>query len=326
MCWTKDIHVGKRPSRDCASQKLGNTGSSQALIFRESGKGGRVQLGQLHPGRLLKEGLIAFVDDSALTRGAAIAFYAVTAIAPVLFIATAVAGVFLGPAAASGAVRYQLRQMMSPESADLVQGAIVHVRGVHHSLQGSLIGLVALIVTASGVFTEMEDALNVIWKAPRQGAVLPRLLRGRAVSLILVIGLGLLLLASMSVSAAITVLGHTIQTPFGQFGLILLNLGVSFVLMSVMFAAIYKVLPNKELEWRDVALGAIVTELLFLVGQFLLGYYFGSSGIARPYGAAGGLIVLLVWVYYSAQVFLLGAEFTKVYAVQHGSQRGVCDA
>ena len=126
-----------------------------------------MQFGQLHPWRLLKEGFIAFIDDSALTRGAAIAFYAVTAIAPVLFIATAVAGAVSGPRGRVGAVRYQLRQMMSPESADLVQGAIVHVRGVHHSLQGSLIGLVALIVTASGVFTEMEDALNVIWKAPR---------------------------------------------------------------------------------------------------------------------------------------------------------------
>src|SRR3569623_761348 len=116
---------------------------------------------------LIREGFVAFIDDNALTRGAAIAFYAVTAIAPVLFIATAIAGLFLGPKAASAAVGYQLRQLMSPESADLVQAAIVHVRGTHHSLLGSLLGLIALIVTASGVFTEMEDALNVIWRAPR---------------------------------------------------------------------------------------------------------------------------------------------------------------
>ena len=124
-----------------------------------------------HPWQLLKEGFIAFIDDNALTRGAAIAFYAVTAIAPVLFIATAVAGLFLGPKAASAAVGYQLRQLMNPESANLVQAAIIHVRGVHHTLLGSLLGLIALIVTASGVFTEMEDALNVIWKAPRTNPI-----------------------------------------------------------------------------------------------------------------------------------------------------------
>jgi len=323
MCWTKDIHVGKRPSRDCASQKLGNTGSSQALIFRESGKGGRVQLGQLHPGRLLKEGLIAFVDDSALTRGAAIAFYAVTAIAPVLFIATAVAGVFLGPAAASGAVRYQLRQMMSPESADLVQGAIVHVRGVHHSLQGSLIGLVALIVTASGVFTEMEDALNVIWKAPRHESYLYQLVRGRVLSLILVVAMGFLFMVSLVIAAGIGIVGRFIDYYTGLGGVVIgfINFGLSSVLIALLFAIIYKVMPNKQLYWRDVFVGAIGTSLLFEAGQTLISIYLSRFLVANIYGAAGGVIVLLVWAYYSAQVFLLGAEFTKVWAQHYGSQR-----
>ena len=277
-----------------------------------------------HIWRLLREAIDAFVRDEALTRGAAIAFYAVTSIAPILYIAVTIAGMAFGRHAAGGAIATMLGHMMSRESVDLLQLAISSARGTPSGVWSAVLGILVLIITASGVFGEMEDALNAIWNAPRQGAVLPRLLRGRAVSLVLVTVLGFLLLASMGVSAAITALGRTIttQTLFSQFGLGLLNFGVSFVLMSVLFAAIYKVLPNKKLEWRDVAVGAAVTALLFLVGQFLLGYYFGSSGIARPYGAAGGLIVLLIWVYYSAQVFLLGAEFTKVYTVHHGSEQG----
>src|SRR6201996_343144 len=161
-----------------------------------------------HPWQLLREGFVAFIDDNALTRGAAIAFYAVTALAPVLFIATAIAGLFLGTKAASAAVGDQLRQLMSPESADLVQAAIVHVRGVHHSLLGSLLGLTALIVTASGVFTEMEDALNVIWRAPRTESYFYQLVRGRGMSLILVVVMGFLFMLSLVMAAGIGMFGR----------------------------------------------------------------------------------------------------------------------
>jgi len=146
---------------------------------------------------LLKEGVEAFIDDNALTRGAAIAFYAVTAIAPVLFIMTAIAALFLGQDAASGAVHHQLTRIMTSESADLVQLAILHLRNGTHTLAGSLIGILALVVTASGFFTEIEDALNVIWKAPRHESYFYQLLRGRVLSLALVVGLGVLLLGSM---------------------------------------------------------------------------------------------------------------------------------
>jgi membrane protein len=286
-------------------------------------KGVRVQLRQVHPARLLKEGLVAFIDDSALSRGAAIAFYAVTAIAPVLFIATAVAGIFLGSKAASSAVRYQLMQMMSADSADLVQGAIVHVRGVHHSLQGSLIGLIALIVTASGVFTEMEDALNVIWKAPRTESYLYQLVRGRILSLILVIAMGFLFMVSLVIAAGIGVVGRFIDhyTALGGVVIGFINFGLSSTLIALLFAIIYKVMPNKQLYWRDVFVGAIGTSLLFEAGQTLISIYLSRFLVANIYGAAGGVIVLLVWAYYSAQIFLLGAEFTKVWAQHFGSQR-----
>jgi membrane protein len=273
--------------------------------------------------RLLCEGFAAFVEDNALTRGAAIAFYAVTALAPVLFIATATAGLFLGPAAASSAVRYQLLQLMSPESATLVQDAIIHVRGVHHSVQGSLLGLLALIVTASGVFTEMEDALNVIWKAPRNEPYLHQLIRGRVMSLILVVTMSFLFMVSLVIASGIGILGRLLDrsTPLGNAIVVAINSGLSFFLIALLFAIIFKMMPNKHLYWRDVALGAVLTALLFEAGQALISLYLSRLLVASIYGAAGGVIVLLVWAYYSAQVFLLGAEFTKVWTQHYGSQR-----
>jgi membrane protein len=283
----------------------------------------RRPLRHIHPWRLIKEGCRAFVADNALSRGAAIAFYAVTAIAPVLFIATAVAALFLGRDAASGAVGYQLRTLMSKESADLVQSAIIKVGGVHHTLLGSLIGLIALLVPVSGVFTEMEDALNVIWKAPRKESYLYQVLRGRVLSLSLVVSLGFLLMISMILAAGIGVLARTLDrvTSLSNFVIGGINLGLSFLLVSVLFAAIYKVLPNKALLWRDVIVGAAGTAMLFEAGQWLITLYLARFVAANVYGAAGGVIVLLVWVYYSAQIFLLGAEFTKVWAHHYGSQQ-----
>jgi membrane protein len=264
---------------------------------------------------MVKEGFDAFLDDNALTRGAAIAFYAVTALAPVLFITTAIAGAVLGPHAASGAVRAQLRQIMTPESANLVQSAIVHAARAHHTVLGSLVGVVALVVTASGVFTEMEDALNVVWKAPRKEPYLHQLLRGRVLSLILVVALGFLLVLSMIVASGIGWVTRLLDHYAGLSRLVtgLLDFALSFTLLSLLFAAIYKLLPNTRLYWRDVLAGACGTALLFQGGQALIGIYLTTFITANIYGAAAGVIVLLVWVYYAAMVFLLGAEFTRVW-------------
>jgi membrane protein len=274
-------------------------------------------------GDLVKEGFVSFLDDHALTRGAAIAFYAVTSIAPVLFIATAIAGAFLGPDAASGAVSYQLRQVMSRQSADMVQFAITHVPGSHHSILGSLLGFLALVFTASGVFTEIEDALNVIWKAPRRQSYFYQILRGRVMSLLLVVCLGILLMVSMIVAGGVGVLSKILDqhTSLSHFLVGLINFGLSFGLVTLLFAALYKALPNKNLTWRDVAVGALLTAALFEGGQVLIALYLSRIVYANVYGAAAGVIVLLVWVYYAAQIFLLGAEFTKVWAHHYGTQQ-----
>lgn len=272
---------------------------------------------------ILKEGVTAFIDDNALTRGAAISFYAVTAIAPVLFIATAIAALGLGREAASHAVHAQLTRIMSPEGADMVQLAILHVRNAPHTLAGSIIGVLALVVTASGFFTEIEDALNVIWKAPRHESYFYQLLRGRVMSLTLVIGLGVLLLFSMILATGIRVLGRLLDrvTDFSDLVVGLINLQISFLISALLFAAIYKLLPNIKLQWRDVIVASCGTAILFEGGQTLISYFLANFITANIYGAAGGIIILLIWVYYSAQIFLLGAEFTKVWARRYGSQR-----
>lgn len=175
------------------------------------------------------------------------------------------------------------------------------------------------MATASGVFGEMQSALNAIWKAKPHGGTVSQVVRARAASLGLVAALGFLLLVSLVISAALTAFGTYLNAllPFGKIIVEALNVLVSLTLISILFAAIYKVLPDRPIDWRDVIVGAVVTAVLFTVGKSLIGWYIGSSAVASIYGAAGALIVLLLWVYYSAQIFLIGAEFTKVYANSH---------
>jgi membrane protein len=271
------------------------------------------------PVKLFKDTVLAFIDDEALSRGAAIAFYAVTSIAPVLLIVIAIAGLAFGHDAAENAVTGQLSALMGEQTADVVQTAVANASGKSSGILATLIGIATLIATASGVFGEMQSALNAIWKVQPSGTTLSRLVRARAASLGLVAALGFLLMVSLVVSAGLTAFGNYLNSlfPFGELVLSILNVAVSVLFISLLFAAIYKVLPDRHLQWRDVILGAVVTAVLFTVGKALIGWYIGSSAVASSYGAAGALIVLLLWVYYSAQIFLLGAEFTKVFTERH---------
>jgi membrane protein len=272
---------------------------------------------------LLRETVTSFVSDDALSRGASMAFYAVTSLAPILLIVIAIAGLVFGQDAAQNALAGQFEMLMGHESATMLQGAIQNAGQKSSGILATIIGAATLLITASGVFGEMQSALNAIWKADSNGTTVSRLIRARAASLGIVAALGFLLLVSLAISAALTALGDYINAylPFGKLILSALNAVVSFLLISVLFAAIYKVLPDRKLEWRDVVIGAVVTSVLFLIGKSIIGWYLGASATASTYGAAGALIVVLLWVYYSSQIFLLGAEFTKVYAARHGSQR-----
>ena len=271
--------------------------------------------------KMIKDTVLSFIEDSALSRGAAIAFYTVTSIAPVLLIVVAIAGLVFGREAAQNAISGQLAGLMGQQTADVLQAAIASAAGKSSSILASMVGIATLVLTASGVFGEMQSTLNAIWKTEPRATTVSRLIQARAVSLGLVAALGFLLIVSLAVSAGLTAFGNYLDSimPIGRFILPVLNFVVSFALLAVLFAAIYKVLPDRPLEWRDVIFGAVVTAILFTIGKSLIGLYLGSSAIASSYGAAGGLIVLLLWVYYSVMIFLLGAEFTKTYANRHGS-------
>jgi membrane protein len=270
----------------------------------------------------LKQAIGSFIEDDALSRGAAIAFYTVTSIAPLLLIVIAIAGLVFSREAAQGAITGQFSGMMGRQTAEVLEAAVASASDTSAGALATVIGIATLIATASGAFGEMQAALNVIWKAKPEGTTLSRLIRARAASLGLVATLGFLLVVSLAASAALTAFGDHLDRvlPSGKLVLSVVNFLISFGLIATLFAAVYKVLPDRHLEWRDVLLGAGVTALLFVAGKSLIGWYIGSSGIASTYGAAGSLIVLLLWVYYSVQIFLLGAEITKVFANRHGSK------
>lgn len=269
---------------------------------------------------MLQETVADYIEDEALSRGAAIAYYTIFSIAPVLVICIAIAGLAFGQEAAQGAMVGQLRGMMGDQAAEAVQAMIASAGNRSSGIWATVIGLVTLLATATGVFGEMQTSLNVIWKAQAPTGV-SGMLKARAASLGLVATLGFLLLVSLVVGAALTALGATMNriVPGIETMLHVANFVISFLMVSALFAAIYKILPDRQLRWKDVAVGAVATAFLFTVGKTLIGLYIGSSSVASSYGAAGALVVVLLWIYYSSQIFLLGAEFTKVWASHHGS-------
>jgi membrane protein len=272
--------------------------------------------------KLLVNTTLSFVDDEALSRGAAIAFYAITSLAPVLLIVIAIAGMVFGRDAAENAISGQFSTLMGNQAADVLQSVIASASTKSSSIVAAVMGIAMLIATASGVFGEMQAALNTIWKTRSREIALSRFIRARITSLGLVAALGFLLVVSLVVSAGLTAFANYLdRLPVGTLILSSVNFAVSWLLLAVLFGAIYKVLPDRTLRWTDVIVGALMTSLLFNIGKTLIGWYIGSSAVASSYGAAGGLIVLLLWVYYSAQIFLFGAEFTKTYANTHGSKR-----
>jgi membrane protein len=274
---------------------------------------------------LLKESVARWIDDRAPSMGAALAFYTLFSLAPLLLIAISIAGLAFGEEAARAAIFGQLRELVGENSARAVDAALGELNRPEAGRRGAWIGLVTLLVGATTVFAELQDALDRIWRAPpptRSGVW--RLLRKRLLSLGMVLGIGFLLLASLLVSAALAALSHWWAPWFGAWMTTarLFSVVVSFGVVTLLFAMIYKWMPSVRVDWRDVWTGAAITAALFTVGKFLIGQYIGRSGVASAFGAAASVIALLLWLYYSAQVFLLGAEFTRAYAQGHGSRRG----
>ncbi len=264
---------------------------------------------------VLKESFRLFSGNRAASRGAAIAFYAVTSLAPVLLIVIAIAGLVFGREAASGALFGQFRSLLGSQGAAFLQRSIASASGTSANIVASAISIVTLIATASGVFLELEDALNAIWQTRQDGGFIA-MAKARITSFGLVIGLGFLLMVSLVVDAALRAMGAIINRylPFGDALLLALSFVVALVLMAILFAAIFRFVPARKLPWSDVFTGGAVTALLFEIGKFLIGFYLGSQSASSSLGAAGALLGILLWVYYSAQIFLFGAAFTRARA------------
>ena len=276
---------------------------------------------------LVKETLQSWSNDYVPSMGAALAYYTLFSIAPLLLIVIAVAGMVFGEQAARGEIFQQLEGLMGPQGAAAVQTLLQHAdKPGGGGVIATVVGVVVLFLGAMTVFGELQNALDRIWRAParKESRGWWNLLRTRLASFGMILAIAFLLMVSLVLSALVSVLGKLWGAAFAGWEMIahLIDIGLSFALMTVLFALIYKIIPRVRIGWRDVWLGAAVTALLFALGKFLIGLYLGKSSVASAFGAAGSLVVMMVWVYYSAQIFLLGAEFTWVYAHEHGSRKG----
>lgn len=269
----------------------------------------------------------AWRNDYASSMGAAIAFYTVFSIAPLLIIVITVVGFVWGEDAVRGEVIQQLGSLVGQEGAQGVETLIRHADKPTHGIAATMMSAVFLLVGATRVFAELQSALDRIWEVPRleQTAGWWKMLRARLLSLGLVLGMGFLLLVSLVISAGLAVLNTWSAGLFPGWEVMLqgLNMLASFLISITLFAVIFKYMPQATIAWRDVWLGAVVTAVLFEIGKIAIGLYIGKSAMVSTLTAAGSLIVVLIWVYFAAQVFLLGAEFTWFYANQHGSRRHV---
>jgi membrane protein len=266
----------------------------------------------------------AWSDDYAPSMGAAISYYTVFSLAPLLVIVIAIAGAVFGREAVQGQVAAELSGLIGQQGASLVQDLVAASSDVHKGLIAGIASGFVLLLGATSVFIELQNALDRIWHVPPSAKPTGvwAILRSRLLSFGLILGLVFLLMVSLSVSTAVAAIGAFTSELLPGFEILLqgVNLAVSLAITSVLFAMIYKLLPNAKIAWRDVGVGAFTTALLFELGKFGIGLYLGKSSMTQSFAAAGSLVVLIAWVYYAAQIFLLGAEFTKVYAEEHGSQ------
>lgn len=274
---------------------------------------------------LIKKSVVAWSDDRASSMGAALAYYTAFSLSPLLLIVIAVAGLVLDPGTTQQAILHQFEGLLGNDGARLIQTLIESAQHKDSGIISITISAITLFVGATTVFAELENDLNQIWRVDRSDAIaatgMLHFVRTRILSFGLVLAVGFLLMVSLVLSTAINAMGMLFGTWYQQAAYIFdgLNFVVVFAAITVMFALIYKLLPAARIALSDVWVGAVITALLFSIGKFLIGLYLGRSAISSSFGAAGTFIALMVWIYYSAQIFLLGAEFTYIYARDFGS-------
>jgi membrane protein len=273
---------------------------------------------------VLKETFKEFGEDKAPRLGAALAYYTIFSIGPLLLIAVAMAGIFLGQEAARGQISAELGKIFGSQMAKSLEEMIQAASKPKSGKIATIVGVVTLFFGASGVFGQLKDALNTIWNVEaKKAAGVMGFVKQRFLSMAMVLGIGFLLLITLVFDAAISAMGPMLGRFVGGEPLMqAIQLALSFAVAVVLFAAIFRFLPDLHIAWRDVWVGSVLTGILFVLGKFGLGIYLGKAAIGSAYGAAGSLVILLVWVYWSAQILFLGAEFTQVYARRFGSLKG----
>jgi len=273
--------------------------------------------------QVVKETGIGWDEDNVTRLAAALAYYTLLSIAPLIILAVAVAGLAFGEAAAREHIAAELSSVVGTGAASAIESIVQNARAPGTGIVSLAVGIVVLLFGASGVFGELQSALNTVWDvAPQPGRGVWGLVKDRFFSFTLVVGVAFLLLVSLVVSAALTWVGQVFEDtlPGGALVWQVVNFAISLGVVTVLFALMFKKLPDVFIRWRDVWVGAAVTAGLFTLGKFGLGLYLGSAGVSSAYGAAGSIVALVIWVYYSSQVVLVGAEFTEAYARHFGSQ------
>jgi membrane protein len=271
---------------------------------------------------IFKKTVGEFSQDKVPRLGAALAYYTIFSLAPLLLIVIAIAGLAFGHDAAQNKIFEQLRGVLGATTAEGVQEMVKNAAKPKSGTVATVLGVATLLLGASGVFGQLKDALNTIWDVkPREGRGVMGMVKDRFLSFAMILGLGFLLLVSLVIDTAIAAMGKYAgnHLPGGEALWHLAELAFSFCVITVLMAGIFRLLPDLKIEWRDVWLGAALTSILFVLGKFALSIYFAKSAIGSSFGAAGSLVLVLLWVYYSAQILLFGAEFTQVYARSHGS-------
>jgi membrane protein len=272
-------------------------------------------------GELLKVAAMGWIDDKASRLGAALAYYAAFSLAPLLIIIIAVAGLVFGKDATKAHVLAQMQDLVGKEGGEALQAMMISANKPESGIVAGIMGVVMLLVGAAGLFGQLQDALDTVWGVePRSGRGIVGFIRDRFLSISMVMGTTFLLLVSLVISAILSAVG-------GMFGNYLAgilgqttNIVLSFGFITLLFAMVYRFLPDAIIAWKDVWLGALITSLLFTLGKQLIGMYLGYTATSSAYGAAGSFAVLLIWLYYSSQIFLFGAELTKAYAMRYGSR------
>jgi membrane protein len=272
---------------------------------------------------LIKESFQEWQKDGALDLGAALAYYTIFSLAPLLLVALAVAGLLWDRGQIQGQLIAEIQGLIGPQGAQAVQTMLENAGRHGSGVIASILGVATILFGATGVFVQLQNALNRVWNVEaKPGLGIWSFVKTRLISFGMVLGVGFLLLVSLIVSTTVSAIGKWAAglLPGSETLMQALTFAVSFALITFLFALMYKYLPDVEIGWRDVWIGAVVTALLFTLGKFLIGLYLGKSSVASTYGAAGSLVVLLLWIYYSSQILFLGAEFTQVYATHYGSQ------